>query len=214
MKKRIICSIIIVMVVLAATMVGYATIQNDPPKQEVQVEKTVPEPKPLIIEKVPTREELEARHLEKCAKEYPTATKIWRYMREELGWNNYVCAGVMGNIMAECGGQTLMIDPDLYDSSGSYYGICQWSKRWNPEVIGTDINYQLKYIKGTVESEFETFGYLYQKGFNYEQFTKLENAEEAALAFAASYERCSSKTYYIREENAVKAYDYFVLYSH
>ena len=208
MKKRIICSIVIVMVVLAATMVGYATIQNDPPQERVQVEITVPKP-PVKID-VPTKEELQERHLEQCAQVYPTATKIWRYMREELGWNNYVCAGVMGNIMAECGGQTFNIRSTLYDSSGNYYGICQWSKRWNPSVIDTDLDFQLKYIKGTVESEFETFGYLYQKGFDYEQFTKLKDEEEAALAFAASYERCSSKTYYIRKENAVKAYNYFV----
>ena len=37
------------------------------------------------------------------AKEFPTATYIWKYMKN-LGWNDYICAGIMGNIMAEVGG--------------------------------------------------------------------------------------------------------------
>ena len=219
MKKRIICSIIvIVFIVLAATVVGYATIDKSPEQNKVQVEQNLPtpepKPEPKVVVEPPTKEELEAKHLDKCAREYPTATKIWRYMRYELGWNNYVCAGVMGNMMAECGGQTLALDPTLYDAAtGSYYGICQWSSKWNPDVIGTGVDFQLKYIKSTVESEFKTFGYLYSSGFTYEDFKNLQDPEEAALAFAAVYERCSSRTYYIREENALKAYDYFVLYS-
>ena len=40
---------------------------------------------------------------------------------KELGWNDYVCAGIVGNLMAEVGGQTLNIDPQL---GNSYYGIC------------------------------------------------------------------------------------------
>ena len=40
---------------------------------------------------------------EKKAAEYPVATQIWRYMKAQ-GWNDYVCAGIMGNIMAEVGG--------------------------------------------------------------------------------------------------------------
>ena len=40
--------------------------------------------------------------------EYPEAYKIWHYLKK-LGYNDYVCAGIMGNIMAECGGQTLNI---------------------------------------------------------------------------------------------------------
>ena len=39
---------------------------------------------------------------------YPEAYKIWHYLKK-LGYNDYVCAGIMGNIMAECGGQTLNI---------------------------------------------------------------------------------------------------------
>ena len=44
---------------------------------------------------------------EKEAK-YPVATYIWRYMKD-LGWSDAVCAGIMGNMMAEVGGHTLLI---------------------------------------------------------------------------------------------------------
>ena len=45
--------------------------------------------------------------------EYPAATEICLYMKD-LGWNDYVCAGIMGNLMAEVGGQTLDIQYHLY----------------------------------------------------------------------------------------------------
>ena len=65
----------------------------------------------------------EAKWATKAA-EYPAATQIWRYMKAQ-GWNDYVCAGIMGNIMAEVGGQTLDIRYTL--SSSGYYGMCQWN---------------------------------------------------------------------------------------
>ena len=38
----------------------------------------------------------------------PIATEIWLYLKKQ-GYNDYVCAGILGNIMAEVGGQTLNI---------------------------------------------------------------------------------------------------------
>ena len=39
---------------------------------------------------------------------YSQATQVWNGLKA-LGLNDYVCAGIMGNIMAEVGGQTLDI---------------------------------------------------------------------------------------------------------
>ena len=33
--------------------------------------------------------------------EYPEATEIWLYMKDTFHWSDEICAGVMGNIMAE-----------------------------------------------------------------------------------------------------------------
>lgn len=137
--------------------------------------------------------------------EYPVATIIWRYMKD-LGWNDYVCAGIMGNMMAEVGGQTLNIQP--YAGS-SYYGICQWSSGYN-EVWGADLNGQLDFLRDTIQYEFDTFGYAYQKGFDYNDFLNLTNEQDAAKAFAKCYERCGSGSYSIRQKNATIAYEYFV----
>jgi hypothetical protein len=55
---------------------------------------------------------------------YPVATKVWLYMKNNFGWNDVVCAGVMGNIMAEIGGGTLNFDNWDYDKNT--YGMFQW----------------------------------------------------------------------------------------
>lgn len=142
--------------------------------------------------------------------QYPAATKTWKFMKEELGWNDYICAGVMGNFMAETGGQTLSLNPTSYSSSGGYYGIAQWSIKYNSSIRGSSLDTQLNYLAKTVKQEFNTYGSKYNSSFNYNSFKSLKNEKEAALAFAKVYERCASSTYSIRQSNATKAYDYFV----
>lgn len=67
-------------------------------------------------------------HWHQKEEEYPVATYIWSYFKE-LGYSNQVCAGILGNIMAEVGGNTLDIQYDIYGSS--YYGMCQWNKAYS-----------------------------------------------------------------------------------
>jgi hypothetical protein len=153
---------------------------------------------------------IEAMWSEKAGS-YPVATQVWRYMKEELGWNDYVCAGVMGNMMAEVGGQTLNLNPYLYGHSGAnYYGLCQWSSRYYPSIQGADVDAQLDFLASTVKKELDTYGYLFRNGLNYEAFCNLTDAEDAAMAFAKAYERCGSGSYGVRQTNALKAYNYFV----
>lgn len=139
-------------------------------------------------------------------KQYPAATEIWLYMKN-LGWNDYVCAGIMGNMMTECGGQTLNLDYDLYYQG--YYGICQWSKGYS-EVRGANLKKQCDFLKGSIKPEFDTYGYKYKQDFNFNSFLSMTNEKEAAKAFAKCYERCASGSYSKRQENATKAYNYFV----
>ena len=129
-------------------------------------------------------------------------------MKNELGFNDIVCAGIMGNLMAEVGGQTLNIRYTL--SSNGFYGMCQWSKTWYPEVWGQDLQGQLDFLNKTIKNEFSIFGYLYRKGFTFDQFLGLANEKDAALAFAKCYERCHHNYYAIRQTNATAAYNYFV----
>ena len=140
--------------------------------------------------------------------QYPVATEIWLYMKD-LGWSDVVCAGIMGNIMAEVGGGTLNIQYWLYDPSGEYYGICQWYYEYCPVVQGEDLKTQLDYLKSTIKYNIDLFGHIYSVDFNYEQFLSLRNEKEVALAFAKTYERCNSKHYHIRTVYATMALEYF-----
>lgn len=148
----------------------------------------------------------EKQKWEKRQNEYPAATTIWKYMKA-LGWNDYVCAGILGNIMAEVGGQTLKIN--YTSSSNSYYGMCQWNRAYS-KIWGAGLTSQCDFLRDTIKYEIDTYGKAYKKGFNFDSFLNLTDCRAAALAFAKSYERCGSGSYKIRQSNAVTAYNYFV----
>ena len=140
--------------------------------------------------------------------EYPAATQIWRYMKSQ-GWNDYVCAGIMGNLMAEVGGGTLDIRYALSSYDGNYYGMCQWSRGYS-QIWGAGLETQCDFLRDTIKYEFDTYGGNYQYGFNFNSFLNMKDASQAALAFAKAYERCAAFTYEVRQSNAIKAYNYFV----
>lgn len=139
-------------------------------------------------------------------KEYPAATQVWKYLKSQ-GYNDYVSAGIMGNLMAEVGGQTLALNP--YASNGNYYGMCQWNKAY-VEVWGADLMTQCRFLDKTMKYEFNTYGNKYKNNFDFESFKNLNDEKKAALAFAKCYERCGSASYKVRQQNAEKAYNYFV----
>ena len=152
--------------------------------------------------------EFQAEKWESCFKEYPVATLIWTYLKN-LGWSDEVCAGVLGNMMTEVGGQTLDIQYKIYDPTKWYYGICQWSKTHYAEIHDADLYTQCDYLRDTIEYEIDTFGYKYKNGMSYGRFLNASTPSEAALIFAKCYERCDSRYYDIRKTNAETAYKYF-----
>lgn len=137
---------------------------------------------------------------------YPVATEIWLYMKDQ-GWNDAVCAGILGNMMAECGGHTLSLQPTA--SNKYYYGICQWSKGY-PNVWYSDLDSQCEFLINTIEYEFNTFGSSYKRGFDFNSFLSLNDEKEVAKAFAKCYERCGSSSLNQRQKNATIAYNYFI----
>lgn len=141
--------------------------------------------------------------------EYPAATFVWNYMKS-LGWSDAACAGIMGNMMAEVGGQTLNLQYALYDSTGLYYGICQWHVRYFGQIHGASLEAQCKFLRDTIEGQFNTFSHLYSNDMNYETFIQMTDPAAAALCFAKVYERCGSAYYAVRQSNAQIAYNYFV----
>lgn len=157
--------------------------------------------------KLDLEEECEIELLPPPYVQYPVAQDIWDYMKSQ-NWSDTVCAGIIGNMMTEAGGQTLDIQWNIYNSIG-HYGICQWSPKWCPEVIGVSLLEQLDFMYYNIPEEFKIFGKNYYEGFTLDDFFLLETPEEAADAFAKVYERCGDQSIAKRQANARIAYDYF-----
>ena len=133
--------------------------------------------------------------------EYPIACQVWEYLRGEMGMNTYVAAGVMGNMMTECGGQTLDLDPYCW-YAGNYYGLCQWSVYYYPETSWMSTEEQLDFLRDSVK------GIINMSYGNYDYFMSLNDAEDAAWYFCKYYERPGFVSQR-RLTNAMKAYNYF-----
>lgn len=146
------------------------------------------------------------------AEEYPVATQAWLYMKNELGFSDIVCAGIMGNMMAECGGcWTSDLDWDVHSSSG--FGMIQWlggRKQQLFSIYGSNpsVENQLDFVKDEL---YGTNGVT--KQVTDSQLDKIINAEtpeDCAYAFACYYERCGEDHRWVRRDYARRAYEYFV----
>lgn len=139
---------------------------------------------------------------------YFYAREIWEYLRYEMELNKYCAAGIMGNIMTECGGQTLNIQPYITNSSG-HYGICQWNLRYFPEVRGKSLHGQLEFLNSTIRWIMNDFGNRYYDGFNYNKFIEITDERIAAKAFAYAYEGSPKPCSQRRLDHATTALNYF-----
>ncbi len=146
------------------------------------------------------------------ASEYPVATQVWLYMKNELGYSDIVCAGIIGNMMAECGGcWTSDLDWDVHSSSG--FGMIQWlggRKQQLFSIYGNNpsVEDQLNFMHDEL---YGTDGVTWQ--VSQSQLDKIMNAEtpeECAYAFACYFERCGEGHRAQRRGYARRAYEYFV----
>lgn len=144
--------------------------------------------------------------------ECPEATAIWLQMKS-YGWTDAVCAGIMGNIMRETGGDTLeYITSNIYNKSKSHYGLCQWAKRYYPQIQPTETwtpstTEQIEFLRYTINNQ-KTLHHSY--GFTEEYLLTATDYREVAKKFCDGYERPAENSTR-RENNAEKAWKYFVL---
>ena len=145
--------------------------------------------------------------------EYPVATQVWLYMKNELGYSDVVCAGIMGNMMAECGGcWTADLDWEA-GKTGGPYGMIQWLGGRKIQLFSIygknpSIEDQLNFMHDEL---YGTDGVTKQVTNN--QLDKIMNAdtpEECAFAFATYFERCGEQHRAQRRGYARRAYEYFV----
>ena len=130
--------------------------------------------------------------------EYPNACTVYQVLKQH-GYSDAVIAGILGNMMAECGGQTLDLRWDAYGEDGCFYGVCQWNKWTYPEVQGQDLLFQINYLLETIESRF---------GDNYKKFRDSDNPRDAARRFSIWYEGCAKWSYPVRQSCAETAFEY------
>jgi hypothetical protein len=141
---------------------------------------------------------------------YPVATEVWLYMKNEFGWSDIVCAGIMGNLMRETGGDTFHLKPNSNSSWG--FGLVQWTGQRKKDIFkkygdNPSIAEQLEFMKdelyGTNDVRQQVSELQRDKIFN------ANSAKRSAAEFARWFERPASKNYTKRKNNAVKAYEYF-----
>lgn len=198
MKRMVSVILIVLSIIIIPPTEAQAgpSIEESPVVEEVTPEPYGPMPYDIVIE---------------IEEKYPVARQVWDALKS-AGYSDYVCAGIMGNIMAEVGGQTLDLQWEHW-SRDSSYGICQWTQGRKKTLLndfGADLEAQINFLLWDMEYEFNTYGKRYKKGFNYEDFCALTDYKEISLAFAKCYERCASGSYNVRKRNAEKAYNYFV----
>lgn len=142
--------------------------------------------------------------------EYYYATKTWQFLIEK-GYSEVIASALIGNMMVETTGGNLSLNPTIYNPTKRFYGLCQWSIKYYPQVEGMSFEAQLEYLHESMPREFKTFGKKYYKGFKYDDFLSMTDPKKAAIAFAKVYERCGSGSYNKRAKCAVIAYEYFNL---
>jgi hypothetical protein len=188
-----------------------ALVKPTPTLKPSSTSKPTPTPKPTSTPK-PTELD-ETNYLDKIKQwkeEYYYATKVWEFLRRE-GFSQEITCAIIGNMMIETSGGSLDLKPNIYSPDGEYYGLCQWAKEFYPEAHGLSFEQQLDFLLETIALEINTFGNNYKEGFDYKDFLAMNNTTEATLAFAKSYERCRPASYEMRQEAALKAYEYFDL---
>lgn len=129
---------------------------------------------------------------------------IWAYLRNQ-GFNEYVSAGIMANIQAECAFQWNIYSPH-YES----YGICQWLLQFN-DIANATLTEQLIFLTETMPKQFNNPGFNQSyKNMDYNTFLALQDEKEAAAAFMLIYERPANINPAMRQDYATEIYKEFV----
>lgn len=160
------------------------------------------------LKKIKTKVNNDIKLYKTWESEYYYAAKTWEYFKQR-GFSDAVVSGIIGNMMIETSGGSMSLKPTIYNKTRKYYGLCQWSLKYRPNVAGMSFTKQLDYLYSDMKKEFNTYGKCYRKGFTYNDFLKITSPSEAALAFAKVYERCGSGSYEKRKEAAKVVYNYF-----
>lgn len=119
------------------------------------------------------------------------AERVWDYFRS-LGYSEYATAGILGNMMRECGGDSLYLNPTVWDPPHEYYGLCQWGPYYT-EIHGASFEDQLRFLSGNIKSVMGNSCY-----------NSFINSSTPAGA-ARLFDECYEKSTYSATDNALRA---------
>ena len=139
------------------------------------------------------------------------AAQVWSHLKS-YGYSDSVAAGILGNMMRKCGGDTLNLEWNIigHYNGDEYYGLCQWCLLYTPSGFkNASIKKQCDYLYQTLASAFDSYSGNYN-GMTYSEFLNTDT-RTAAIAFERVYERCGD---YANEDgrranNAAIAYTHF-----
>lgn len=143
---------------------------------------------------------------------YPVADYVWNYLIQ-YGFSPAAAAGVIGNMMAECGACTLNLVWNNWNKYKTHYGLCQWATKYAPTIINSSLEYQMGYL---VCSMPVVLSRNYQNGlkfgYDYNVFIQLTDPGEAATIFCREYEQCGNleAACRMRASLAWQAYTYYM----
>ena len=155
--------------------------------------------------------------------EYEVMAQVWRYLTEECQYSEAIVAGILGNMMRECGGSqygnnqvdTFELQWWCLNKKSNCYGLCQWNPKYHTIKKGASLEEQLEYIEINFPQVLSDKWNLnqYSPIDSYEEFLALTEPAEVAKAFYFLYENpgSSKKSYNSkRGNNAIAVYDYFM----
>lgn len=139
------------------------------------------------------------------------AERVWDYLRS-LGFTPQAAAGIIGNMVAECGTpNTTDLNPTAIGYTPYFsYGLCQWTADFGTgSYRGQDIWYasfedQLRFLNNTMQGVMEErcLG-------SYNRLKNATNIQQATHDFQWCYEYGGSGTDWQRYQNAIIAYNKF-----
>lgn len=147
--------------------------------------------------------------------EFPVAQYIWDKLIE-LGYSEYVAAGIIGNLVAEVGDPSTKdsnFDLDWESNTGIEIGLCQWTQGRRQVIINRYGNspHYIQQFEYMIDELLGTNGIERQVSENqYQLIINASTPKEAAYYFALYFERCAKGSYTARQNKAQQAYEYFI----
>ena len=212
MKKLTLLIALSILIVTTTTIFVLVVKAEGQTKEEVKTEPV--ETKPSVVNTTTTIPIITttAATTTKPAAIPSVAQLVWDAMKKK-DWSDDVCAGILGNMMAECGGGTLKLYPYANGDGNTSFGLCQWHKERKTQMLKfNNKNYNTKNNLPTIEHQIDFLEYELKK-YRINILEDNKTYQEEAYIFCVEFERPSNKYQKAkkRQQLAAIAYQEFAI---